>query len=76
MTYIYILPSNTKFCLKDYHVWDNDLGFVICEIRIDEAAGPRDSDSWMTSFDKTPINYESHIVRCTALPWLVICENE
>ena len=69
MTYIYILPSNTKFCLKDYHVWDNDLGFVICEIRIDEAAGPRDSDSWMTSFDKTPINYEKSYCKmhCIAL---------
>ena len=54
---------------------------VIREIRIDEAADRGDPDSLMTSFKvimplKTPINYESPIVRCVALSRLEIRENE
>ena len=54
---------------------------VIHEIRIDEPADRGDSNSWLTRFKvimqlKSPINYESPIVRCFALPRLVIRENE
>ena len=54
---------------------------VIREIIIDEAAGRGDSNSRMTNFEviislKTPINYESPIVRCIALYRLVFRENE
>ena len=48
---------------------------VIHENRIDEAADRGDSDSQMKKFrghyaSKTPISYESPIVKCLALPRL------
>ena len=66
--------------LMNNYVWYNE-ELVIHEIRIGEATGLGDSDSQIKSFEvimplKTPINYESPIVRCVALSRLVTCEKE
>ena len=51
---------------------------IICEVRMDKAAGRGDSDSRMTSFEVImPLKFQSTMkILCVTLARLVIRENE